>query len=151
MGEAIQGYYPQIITLAEFVRVQEGRASRKTQTGPRTNGVTNLFTGLLKEKRAGGSVVINTKEVGMPRLVSYAAMRGEGEYVSFPYRRFEDAFLEFLSQLTVEDVAPTSEPELNTALEEAEARKIDLDARIASMKKRVATDPNFESLARSLG
>ena len=78
-------------------------------------------------------------------------MRGKGEYVSFPYRRFEDAFLEFLSELTVEDVAPTSEPELNTALEEAEARKIDLDARIASMKKRVATDPNFESLLDLLG
>lgn len=59
-GEPVSGYFPQVISEADFLRAGQARASRMAAPGRRGEHVTNLFTGLAK-CTCGASMMLENK------------------------------------------------------------------------------------------
>lgn len=56
--EPISGYYPAVISEAEFDRLQLILKARRRQTGPTGKCVMNLFTGLVRHGPDGESMIL---------------------------------------------------------------------------------------------
>lgn len=99
VGDPIPKYFPQVITAALFQKVNVRRSQNRLFLGKAGKGVGNLFTGIVKCGYTGEPMIYVNK--GQQRyLVSDSARRGRGgQYVSWPYRDFETAFLTYVSEL----------------------------------------------------
>jgi DNA invertase Pin-like site-specific DNA recombinase len=146
VGDPIPDYYPAIISEEEFLRAQQALRARKNNTrGPiGANGtVANLFTGLVRDARDGATMTLvdKGKKSAGPYLVSSAASRGENgsEYISFPYRIFEDAMLHWTKELKASDLMPTRPDEISIEdrLANAEARLEDIEIRIEEITQEI--------------
>jgi DNA invertase Pin-like site-specific DNA recombinase len=97
-GPPIADYYPPIVDKSTFYKVQEILA-KQTHTGGCKRHATNLFTGLMKCVKCGGSMVIKqtTCKHGRYRytsLVCSNALRGNGcDYNTIQYSWVERAIL----------------------------------------------------------
>jgi DNA invertase Pin-like site-specific DNA recombinase len=103
-GDPIKGYFPAIISEADFYRANDAMTKRH-KSGGRTTGVANLFNGILKNAVDGWPMVIlygGEKKA----LVSAGAARGRSDctFRTVNYARFERAVLDQLLELTVADV-----------------------------------------------
>jgi DNA invertase Pin-like site-specific DNA recombinase len=114
-GDPIPGYYPAIVSEADFYAVQRlldvGRRG-----GGRLKGVPNLFGSLLRDARDGKTLVVNTS-TGKQHLVSSGAIRGQpgSAYVSFPLGVFEAALLSCFRELRAADILPSNGKEAKVA------------------------------------
>jgi DNA invertase Pin-like site-specific DNA recombinase len=111
-GEPIRDYFPAVVDLGVFHKVQRVMGKRKKGNVARTSRVDNLFSGLIKD--AVGSVV-----TGGVRWFGYACRHRfekgthstqlqSGNYshgaCGFPYYVFEEAILAFLREVKVADL-----------------------------------------------
>jgi DNA invertase Pin-like site-specific DNA recombinase len=151
-GEPIPGYFPAIICETDFYRAQDIMTKRGSQRGPTGKSVANLFTGLIHDARDGATMTLVKKsaitDTGLSSLVSSTAQRGvkDSVYLSFPYHLFERAFLRLTSELKLRDILP-HEHSVDDEIEAINAKLTGIEKRIVSLKKRLATDPNFDELA----
>jgi hypothetical protein len=146
-GKPIPGYFPALVPEALFYRVQQAMQKRKRKVGPRGACVTNLFSGLLRDARDGGPLVICPKTNGTRVLASSNAMRGVGTavYVSFPYEQFEAAILQHLSEVRPEDVAPkTRNDDSHNRIEHWSGKVSELDLKIEKTRERIDREPDIE-------
>jgi hypothetical protein len=106
-GAAIPDYFPRVIdddtwtaTRGEITRRQRGCAGRiGTQV--------NIFRGLLRNARDGGSYSVTTRnDDGRRRqvLVNFAARDGQTSYATFPLATFEAAVLSSLRELDPHEI-----------------------------------------------
>jgi len=119
IGNPIEGYYPPLISEAEFYAVQKKIAGRKFsgRTGNGAGSVTNLFQGLLHDARTGSTMQMVDKGSGR-QIVSGAARGGIGEYIAFPYAAVEQVMLDLMNSITPTDIVPvTNNGELSDQLE----------------------------------
>lgn len=111
IGEPIVDYYPELISEADFYRVQKRLNERKIagRTGNGAGSISNLFTGLLFDARDGSSMHMVDKgsRAAGKQIVSSAARNGKGEYISFQYNYFETAILNLMKTITTQDILPT--------------------------------------------
>ncbi len=121
--EPIKDYYPQIISEQDWYLTQEALRSRATVRGRTGESVTNLFRGLLRG--LDGEPFHLTKKT-TTCMVSSAAVYGRGEYLSFPYKPFENAFLDFYKELQSKDIMPD------------EPKNVDLDEEIAGCEAKLS-------------
>jgi DNA invertase Pin-like site-specific DNA recombinase len=145
-GPVVRGYYPAIITEAEFQKVQRILRARKKQTGPTCNECRNLFTGLLHGKR--GTLNFQ-RRVNNGREYCYlgtgtVSMRGLGTDAWLRYDVFEKTILKWLVEITPEDLIGDKKVTENIRrLEDAIADK---ERRIAQIQAKIDAGDNFASL-----
>jgi DNA invertase Pin-like site-specific DNA recombinase len=97
-GEPIPGYFPAVVSEAEFFLARDGAAQRRIRRG-RTGGTVNVFQGLVKDARSGLSYTIARSNSGHQVLKSAAMTEGKGGGYSFPLETFERAILSLLREL----------------------------------------------------
>jgi DNA invertase Pin-like site-specific DNA recombinase len=140
-GKPIAGYYPAIIKEAEWYAAQAALTSRRGKVGRLSTRRLNLFTGLLRDARDGGTVnQLNKGKKGRQCvLMSYNAVQGvKGtKAVSFPLGVFEWAILSCLREIKPAEVLPAPRAEVNLTLE-LSGRKTELDIEIEKIKNRLA-------------
>ena len=154
VGPAVQGYYPAVIKEEIFYRAQAVRSKRKMCTGPSSKQISNLFTGLVRDARDGGPMILVDKGDGRRAKLASAHGRDgvEGSiYLGFSYTRFESAFLSQLEGIRTADIVGDDQPDLQGALEGVEAKRLDIDRRISKIKDRLTQDPDLDSLLDVLG
>jgi DNA invertase Pin-like site-specific DNA recombinase len=103
-GDPIKGYFPAIVTEADFYRVQAAVDGRRSGGG-RATGTPNLFNGLLYDAADGKRMICNATH-GRKVLVSSGAIRKQAgsAFRSIYYGVFERAILSRLRELTPADV-----------------------------------------------
>jgi DNA invertase Pin-like site-specific DNA recombinase len=118
-GEPVPNYYPALITEAQWYAARAALTSRKGKAGRLAKEHINLFSGLLRNRRDGGTFHQSSKNKGYgPVLVPYHAYEGVSgsDTASFPLDTFERAILHCLGELKPEDILPDA-PEGNRAME----------------------------------
>jgi DNA invertase Pin-like site-specific DNA recombinase len=103
-GEKVEGYYPAIVSPADFDRAQKALDARKNGGGP-TTGTPNLFNALLVDALDDCRMTINAAH-GRRVLVSSGAIRKipGSQFRSVRYTVFEAAVLSLLAELKPADV-----------------------------------------------
>lgn len=132
IGEPVKGYYPPLITEAEFYAIQRQLHSRRL-SGGRQGHYINLFTGLLYDRKDGSALTINNKGGGK-RYVSSAALLGRKDaspYVAYPVDVMERGILLQLHDLILPHL---SKDETSDAKVEAQA----MEARIAEVERKIS-------------
>jgi DNA invertase Pin-like site-specific DNA recombinase len=143
-GDPIEGYFPQIVTEAEFDRVKAAVFSRTQRQGRVGTGVACVFGGLLHDATdpQGGNYQVGTRVTRDRKdplrrrsrhvLVNSAYAAGRGDCVSFPLETFERALLTLLREVPVADVVGTAETgpdrQLEAELADARAKRASLRA-----------------------
>jgi len=152
VGEPIPCYFPPIINEGLFHKAQVAlERRRKKQKGRTGNYVANLFTGLLRDARDGGSMTLVYKRKTHVCVVSALAQRGvKGSiYRSFPYRPLEMALLELAIGLTEKDVMPTASKKnvIESRLADEEGKLANINAKIEKARQRLLEDADFDLMA----
>jgi hypothetical protein len=105
-GSPIPGYYPAVVTEDEWLAARAAASSRKNKGG-RPGKNINLFSGLLKDARDGGSIVYVTPGGKQPRaLVNLSAVDGRARGHSFPMAMFEHYVVDGLREISPRDILP---------------------------------------------
>ncbi len=165
-GEPVKGYYPAVVTEAEYYAARSAIATRRGTPEDRGDGerlygghggssgerVSNLFTGLLKDARDGSPLHLVDKGDG-PALVSSSARKGAtgSVYLSFPYPAFERAMLVWGHDLPLADALPKPGKAGADELAAAEAKLADVTDRLAKLKDKLRTAPNLDVLMEVAG
>ncbi|VTS01687.1 recombinase : Recombinase-related protein OS=Pseudomonas putida (strain KT2440) GN=PP_1118 PE=4 SV=1: Resolvase: Recombinase [Gemmata massiliana] len=102
-GDPISGYYPAVVTEAEFYAALKPLTARKAGLQPvtRLGKHVNLFAGLLRDAH-GGSYNPNTQHTRV--LVNYTALEGYDRRRTFPLAVFERALLEHLVEIEPHEI-----------------------------------------------
>jgi DNA invertase Pin-like site-specific DNA recombinase len=112
-GNPLDNYFPRVVSDEEFDLAragQERRLNGDRSKGCRSQGkYVNVFRGLLKHARDGGSYLLHNKGTGAAPallLVNSGGVGGHGKCFTFPYGVFEEAILGLLREVKAEDVLP---------------------------------------------
>lgn len=115
VGEVLPDYFPRIIGEAIFYKAQQALESRRSMCGPKGSGISNLFTGLIKDARDKLPMNISHKgskgsKGSRKRIVSSGAIRAVkgSTYMSFHYELLEKAFLTMVKELSPGDLFPSA-------------------------------------------
>jgi DNA invertase Pin-like site-specific DNA recombinase len=140
IGEPLQGYYPRLMSDDEWHATQstiKGRA--KVGRGRRGRHV-NLFAGLLRDARDGGSMYYFRPGRGKPTIVPVGAKYGRGSlWSSFPAGAFDSAVLSMLAEVTAAAVGGNDES--GRMVEALAGRVAELDTLIRQWAAKM-DDPN---------
>jgi DNA invertase Pin-like site-specific DNA recombinase len=111
-GEAIKGYFPAVVTGAEFKAARAGAAERKWKPGRTPENYVNVFSGLLRDARGKDSAdtYFITTDRGSGRgalrrvLVNNAGAEGRAKYCSFPAEAFERGVFSCLREIDPHEI-----------------------------------------------
>lgn len=124
-GDPIPGYYPAVVTEAEFHAAAKARESRHRRSGRPAKNAVHLFTGLLQCARDACPIYFTTRSK-RKYLISARALNGETPMVTFPMDEFQSAVLSQLRELQASDLFsdPSAEEvaRLTASLGESERR-----------------------------
>jgi DNA invertase Pin-like site-specific DNA recombinase len=103
-GDPVPNYYPAVVTEAEFYAARSAMADRRGRPGRVGSRRMNLFAGLLRDARDGGTYQLTTKYRNgrvepYGALVNDAALAGRATAHSIPYDVFESAVLSLLAEI----------------------------------------------------
>jgi DNA invertase Pin-like site-specific DNA recombinase len=104
-GPPIRGYFPAVVTEAEFDAARAGSLERKKRPG-RLSKHVNVFAGLLRDARDGQSYFLASYGSGGRGrvLVNKAGVEGKATYRSFPAEAFERAILSCLREIDPREI-----------------------------------------------
>lgn len=106
-SDPIPGYYPAVVTEAEWLAARAGLAQRKTLRGRMGKNI-NMFAGLMRSARDGESYFIVTRVERGGRqyqvLMNTSGQDGRGQARSFPFPVFERAILSKLDELDPHEI-----------------------------------------------
>jgi hypothetical protein len=143
-GDPIPGYFPAVVTEAEWFAARAGAASRTLKAGRIGNEVANVFAGLLHNARDGQTYYAATRmhkdrkdptQVQRHRvLVNSGSDQGRARCYSFAYGHFESAILSLLREIKPvsvfddadDDQAAAAEAELQWVREKKAALSAEL-------------------------
>jgi hypothetical protein len=143
-GDPVVNYYPAVIAVDQFARVQEGlRLRARKGRGRRTERCSNLFPGLLYDARDGRRLYLRRCN-GKAILVNRGALTREALWIGLDYARLEKALLGLCRRLAPAEVFPLSAGNLGRA----EGELADCLGRIERAQARLdgATDPDEEEV-----
>ncbi len=105
VGDPIPDYYPPVITREEFAATQAGIRRRATIGRGRRGQHVNLFAGLLRDARTGGSLTVAHHSARESVIFPSGATHGRGDrWVSYPLAAFEKSVLSQLVEIKVEEL-----------------------------------------------
>jgi DNA invertase Pin-like site-specific DNA recombinase len=138
-GPPIPNFYPAVVTEGQWHATRFAVLGRKGKAGRPTKRV-NLFSGLMKDARDGGSIHLLNKTSGAPNTsapyflyVSGRAQTGErgSRWVSFPVDEFEAAVLSKLREIDPRKLLPA---ETDDGIEALAGRLAAVEQRIETVK-----------------
>lgn len=136
-GEPVAGYFPAVVTDAEWWAATAALKSRH-EGGRRSVRHFNPFAGLLTDARDGGKLyVTGPSKRSNTTLVNYGATRGKpgAVYVSFPLTPFVESVLTNLREVSVADVLGIEGDDGGAAaVTELEGRVAELESRTAALQ-----------------
>lgn len=136
-GDPVKGYYPPLMTEADFFSAQQSIAGRTAKGGRKGAGIANIFSGLCKCGYCGGPVRYVNKNAATKwqYLVCSDAKSGLGcKHVPWNYHEFENAVLSKLAGLDVASILKDEKAEHDkNALESAKAKLTDIRKRMKSL------------------
>jgi hypothetical protein len=144
-GTTIKGYYPAILTEAEYYSTQKAVSDRFLQRGRRGKNCSNLFQGLIYID--GQKAWVQNIHKKYRYIIPSGAMSGAAQYVAYPYDTFERGILHQVTEIKAADLSPRQDDDAVTQLE-GELAKIEV--RIAEAEKEIETAPDFKAMARVL-
>lgn len=151
IGEAIKGYYPRAVDDETYYRANGCVKLRPKYAGRRGKGEANLFTGLLFDARDGTAFHLVNKGEGNGGTVMCSSGGRAGcpgsAYISFSYRLFEMAFLEFIRGLEVE---PAETKSVQADIETTRGLIIENKERLARIKDMIRKNVESETLGELL-
>jgi len=154
LGPPIVNYYPAVIPIPQFERVQKGLSDRYFQRGRTGPSQTNLFTRLIYDAHDKSSITICAKYPGVWQMASSAATRGSpgSIYLGFRYSFFEDAFLDFLSEVEPADFAPETLDvrKVEDDLAEARTELARIETTIRTVQQNIVDGGDCVALANTL-
>lgn len=108
-GPPIADYFPTIVQLDQYLRVQAGRAGRKNRgSGRKGEANTNLFAQVARCGYCGGRIYLVDKgskpKGGLYFRCDNSRRRAGCASTSWPLAHFERAFLTFVSELDVQAI-----------------------------------------------
>jgi DNA invertase Pin-like site-specific DNA recombinase len=102
----VSNYYPAVVDAATFSEVQAAITTRGRVGRGRKGKYVNLFSGLLRDARDGGSLTYWTNGGHPAVLIPVNAKEGKGTaWASFPAAMFDDAVLALMHEVSEKDVA----------------------------------------------
>ena len=150
----ILNYYPAVIPVPQFERVQKGLSDRYFQRGRTGPTQANLFTRLVYDARDKSPITICAKYPGVRQMVSSAATRGSPAslYLGFRYSFFENAFLDFLSEVDPADLAPETldVQKIDDNLAEARTELARIETAIKTVQQNIVDGGDCAALADML-
>ncbi|VTU02415.1 site-specific recombinase : Site-specific recombinase OS=Rhizobium sp. Pop5 GN=RCCGEPOP_06266 PE=4 SV=1: Resolvase: Recombinase [Gemmataceae bacterium] len=148
-GEPIKDYYPPILKEADFVAARRAIDSRALGFKRTGKDIPNVFGKLIRNARDGSGwlYVPAKKKSPIARLEPVGGRNGTSAPLSMRYQVLEDAFLVFLSEVSVQDLTGT--PKVSKAAE-IEWKIKDLTKRIGVLEARLDTDDDLSSLLDKL-
>jgi hypothetical protein len=105
-GDPIPGYFPAVVTEAEWGAARGCTVKRREKRTGRVGGQVNVFSGLLKDARDGASYY-RDPACGKRRhavLVNHGAKQATSSCRSFPLDTFEKAILSRLAEIDPHDI-----------------------------------------------
>lgn len=138
-AEEVHGYYPAIIELDQFERVQQAIAARRHTGGPSHYKAKNIFAGLLRCE-CGSKMRLASKNNGQSYVQCRVSYGGSGQCYSprHPYRAIEETVLPFLTDVFPEPkkiAPPNPTTELKLQLYEKERKRDRLVDALASLEE----------------
>jgi DNA invertase Pin-like site-specific DNA recombinase len=138
VGNPIEDYYPRIISDYDFYSVQE-RMKANTGRGGRNGKISNLFGYVAQCGYCGASMQYINKGKGDAYLVCDNARRGLGcVKISFRYDEFENAFLEYCTELNLQDILPEKDDKKTQELAAAKEKVEELNGKLMAIETKVA-------------
>jgi hypothetical protein len=138
VGQPIKGYYPSVVTEEEFYRGQQALKSRKL-THARTDLVRNLFTEILFAPDRS-SYRLRSRGGNLYLIRSGVEFGLEHNVPGVPYDSFETCMLFWLREVNVNP--DTGEEAYDTL----KAKEQDLEGRIRTLRDKIKTSPNLETV-----
>jgi DNA invertase Pin-like site-specific DNA recombinase len=134
-GEPIRDYFPRIIDDELFYRAQAARVERRTKgMGRKGEGVSNLFSGLLKCAYCNSRMLFERKVYNY--LTCYSAKRGLGCIGKrWRYDEFERQFLSFVKEIDLASLVHSDDDAKKRAALEGIATS--LKGEVASIKSQM--------------
>jgi DNA invertase Pin-like site-specific DNA recombinase len=148
-GDPVPDYYPAVISHEEFNAVRGILSTRAAVGRGRRGKHVNLFAGLLKDARTGGS--LTSKHVGnrAPVLIPVETRTTTGgTRTSFGLRQFEESLRAELAEVQVKDIAPSSGTA--TQRESLEADLADLDTLATKWRAKMDIPAIVDTVAAKL-
>jgi DNA invertase Pin-like site-specific DNA recombinase len=103
-GDAIAGFFPAVVTEAEWNAARAGAAERRTKPG-RIGKHVNLWTGILKDAHSGEPYYPFTRNRDQARVfVRRGRLEGTGPARTFPVDVFERAVLGLLKEIDPHEI-----------------------------------------------
>jgi DNA invertase Pin-like site-specific DNA recombinase len=108
-GDPIRGYFPAVVTEAEWERCRAGAEQRRRRPG-RIGREVNLFAGLIKDALGGSAYFVrarmdpNRKGPPQRELINVDAIESHGTCRSFPLPTFERAVLSCLREIDPHEI-----------------------------------------------
>lgn len=149
-GPVLTGYYPAIVSQAQFDRVRAEMTRRRKSTGRVSNVVSNLFGGLLRSA-ADGQTMTRVVKAGR-RNIAYLCGAGSaqetsnGAAASIPYDDFESALLHWLDREDLHQLVARPADAQAPAVAAAADELTQVDALIQKTKARLRTSPDSDAL-----
>lgn len=133
-GDPIDGYFPEVIPRALFLRAQDAIRSRLNHGGRKGKGFSNLLSNLCACGECGQSMWHVNKGMnkgGGRLLVCGTAHRGAGcRWWGWRYPAVEQFVLQTLAEVSLEELLPRATETTKVALEELQNRAATTDAAI---------------------
>jgi DNA invertase Pin-like site-specific DNA recombinase len=122
-GDVLPHYYPRIIDERAFHAAHGGLATRRKCGRGRPAAGVNLFAGLLKNARDGGTLTHwKRRREGLSVIIpTRARLHANTGWTSFPTRDFEKAIVSKLEEVTVADVEGPSADRATARVEDLTA------------------------------
>jgi DNA invertase Pin-like site-specific DNA recombinase len=105
-GDPIKGYFPAVVTEAEFHAAAAGASQRRCMPG-RVGDFVNVFAGLLRDARSGEAYHMlgrSARQGGRRCLINAVAAGGRGRCYSFPFDVFEAEVLARLAEIDPHEI-----------------------------------------------
>ncbi len=137
-GDPIPGYFPAVVTEAEWWAADAGLRGRCEGGGRTAVRHWNPFSGLLVDARDGEKIYMNAKFRHTPAiLIARGRMRGVPgtRYASFHAVPFFEAVLSLLREIDPAEVLPGPDNRAADRTAELEGRYAQLEARIAEVQR----------------
>lgn len=149
VGPLLRDYYPQLITPEQFAAAQAALRSRFIVGRGRPGRHVNLFAGLLRDARGGGSYITRHHKKRESVLFPAKAAFGQGDkWVSFPLKAFESCILSRLIEVKIEDLQPDAPAP--SRVETLSGRKTELEALITKWRAKMDTPELVDVVAEKL-
>jgi DNA invertase Pin-like site-specific DNA recombinase len=151
VGDPIRGYFPAVVSEHEFYAVQALLRSRAKVGRGRRGKHVNLFAGLLRDARDGGSLTYKHLRSRASAIIPVGAKHGRNTtWTSFCSEPFEAAVLSQLREVKASDVFP-DRGGAGQRVEAAAARLAETEGLIAKWRAKMDVPELVDTVAEKLG